>query len=252
MRFQSPLVPARLLRRYKRFLADVRLESDGREVTVHCPNPGAMTGLDRPGMRVWLEPARGKGRKLPFGWRLVELGGGHLAGIDTQVPNRVVAEALADGRIPALLGHDEIRREVRLGDQSRIDFLLCDGRGGRTWVEVKNVHLRREGPVAEFPDCVTKRGARHLDELARVARSGARAVLLFVVQRSDCTAVRVAGDIDPAYLRAFEAARDAGVEVVCHETELSTTEIRLGGSLPLLAPVRPAGSDGLAHDDTSP
>ncbi|KIQ70851.1 sugar fermentation stimulation protein [Wenxinia marina DSM 24838] len=172
MHFARPLVPATLLRRYKRFLADVALD-DGTEVTVHCPNPGAMLGLDTPGARVWLEPTPGPTRKLPFGWRLVELPGGHFAGIDTGLPNRLVAEALVEGRIPALAGYRVHRPEVRYGQEnSRVDFHLAGGAEPDAHVEVKNAHLRRTGDLCEFPDCVTLRGTKHLRELASVAQSG--------------------------------------------------------------------------------
>ena len=232
MRFPSPLVRARLLRRYKRFLADAVLE-DGTEVTAHCPNPGAMLGLAAPGQVIWLLPNDDPRKKLRFGWRLVELPGGHLAGIDAGLPNRVVAEALAAGAIPALAGYDTIRPEQRYGSNSRIDFLL--GAPGRpdAYVEVKNVHLRRDGDWAEFPDCVTARGTRHLGELARIAEGGGRAVMLYVVQRSDCARFRLAGDLDPAYARAFDAARAAGVEAICHATRITTEGVWLAGPLPV-------------------
>jgi sugar fermentation stimulation protein A len=232
MRFQTPLQPARLVRRYKRFLADVLLE-DGREVTAHCPNPGAMMGLDAPGLRVWLEPNDDPRKKLKYGWRLLELPGGHMAGIDTSVPNRVVAEALAEGRIADLRGYGTIRPEQRYGKNSRIDFLLSEPGRADAYVEVKNVHLRREGDWAEFPDCVTTRGAKHLAELARIAEGGGRAVMLYVVQRTDCARFRLAPDLDPGYARAFDAAREAGVEMLCHGTEISPDMVALSGSLPV-------------------
>lgn len=229
MRFATPLVPATLLRRYKRFLAEARLD-DGTEVTAHCPNPGALTGLAGPGARIWLEPNDDPRRKLDYGWRLVDLGAGHMAGIDTGVPNRVVAEALREGRIDGLTGHD-VRAEVPYGEASRVDFLLT-GKGRDTYVEVKNCHLRRQGDLAEFPDCVTRRGARHMEELARMVGKGHRAVLIFVVQRTDCARVAVAADIDPAYARAFDAARAAGVEVICLSTEIDTQGVRASAPLP--------------------
>jgi sugar fermentation stimulation protein A len=149
MRFPSPLVPGRLIRRYKRFLADVVLEGGG-EVTVHCPNPGSMMGLDAPGLRVWLEPAM-PGRKLPYAWRLAELPGGHWAGIDTAVPNRVVKEALSPARFPALAAYGGVRPEVRYGDRSRVDFLLTEPGLPDAYVEVKNVHLRRRPTLPSSP-----------------------------------------------------------------------------------------------------
>ncbi len=230
MRFQTPLVPARLLRRYKRFLADALLEGTGQEVTAHCPNPGAMTGLAEPGQRIWLEPVTG--RKMAFGWRLTELPGGHLAGIDTGVPNRIVRDALEAEAIPALAGYGGLRAEVAYGNRSRVDFLLSGAGRPETYVEVKNVHLMRRPGLAEFPDCVTARGTRHLHDLAAVARAGGRAVMLYVVQRTDCTAMRLAADIDPAYSAAATAAHAAGVEMIAHGTEIAVEGVRLATPLP--------------------
>jgi sugar fermentation stimulation protein A len=231
MRFARALVRGTLVRRYKRFLADVMLE-DGRAVTAHCANPGAMLGLNAPGTAVWLEPADGDPRrKLGFAWRLVELGDGHFAGIDTAVPNRLVREALAEGAIPGLAGYEGVRAEVRYGAASRVDFLLTAPGRADAYVEVKNVHLRREGAWAEFPDSVTARGTRHLRELAAVAEAGKRAVMLYVVQRSDCLACRLAGDIDPAYAAAFAEARAAGVEVLAHGTRIGPEGVWLGGEM---------------------
>ncbi len=231
MQFQSPLIPARLLRRYKRFLADVVLE-DGREVTVHCPNPGAMTGLADEGARCWLEPA-GAGRKLPFGWRLVELEAGHLANIDTSLPNRIVAEGLRAGQVPALAAYTQVRPEVRMGASSRVDFHLSGPGLPDAWVEVKSVTLRR-GMLGAFPDCVTTRGARHLQDLADIAAGGQRAVMLFLLGRTDCTGVTIAGDIDPAYGRAFQAARVAEVEMLAHGCHISPAGIHLGAAVPVI------------------
>ena len=232
MRFATPLVPARLLRRYKRFLADVALE-DGRAVTAHCPNPGAMTGLAEPGMRVWLEPNDDPRRKLGWGWRLTEMADGRLAGVDTGVPNRVVGEALRAGAVPGLDGYDAVRAEVPYGDRSRVDFLLTGGGGPDCYVEVKNVHFRREDDWAEFPDSVTARGARHLDEMAAVVRGGARAVTLYLVQRPDCARLRLATDLDPRYAAAFARARDAGVEATAFGTRITREGVWLGERLPL-------------------
>jgi sugar fermentation stimulation protein A len=232
MRFQTPLVRATLLRRYKRFLADIVLE-DGREVTAHCPNPGSMMGLAEPGAVVWVEPNDDPRKKLGFGWRLVELEGGHMAGIDAGLPNRIVGEALAERGIPSLAGYGKIRPEQRYGQNSRIDFLLSELGRPDAYVEVKNVHLRRHADWAEFPDCVTARGTKHLGELARIAQGGGRAVMLYVVQRSDCGRFRLAGDLDPAYARAFDAARAAGVEMLCHGTSITCDGVRLSGVLPV-------------------
>ena len=232
MRFASPLIRGTLVRRYKRFLADVSLE-DGREVTAHCANPGAMLGLNAPGTTVWLEASGDPRRKLAFAWRLVELPGGHFAGIDTTLPNRLVAEALAEGGIPGLAGYATARPEVRYGANSRIDFLLSGAGRPDAWVEVKNVHLSRTAALAEFPDSVTARGAKHLRELAAVAAAGQRAVMLYVVQRTDCLSFRLAADLDPAYAAAFAAARAAGVEVLAHATRIDREGVRLAEALPV-------------------
>ena len=228
MRFQTDLIPARLIGRYKRFLADVRL-ADGTEATAHCPNPGAMTGLADPGARIWLEPNDDAKKKLNYGWRLTELPGGHFAGIDTGVANRVVAEALANGRIAALAGYDQIRAEVNYGGNSRVDFRLSGSQGPPTYVEVKSVTLCRQPDLAEFPDTVTKRGTKHLGELAAQAARGDRAVMLYLVQRTDCETVALAADIDPAYAAA---ARVAGIEVLAYGTRISPDGVWIADRLP--------------------
>ena len=233
MRFQTPLVPATLIRRYKRFLADARLE-DGREITAHCANPGSMLGLAEPGMRIWLEPNDDPKKKLKYGWRLVEHDGGHFTGVDTSVPNRALKAALMAGEVPGL-EYPQVRPEVKYGENSRIDFLLSDG-GRRAFVEVKSVTLCRQPGLAEFPDSVTARGLKHLGELAKVARAGDRAVMLYLVQRTDCDRVGIAGDIDPAYVQGLARAREAGVEVLAFDCQISPREIVLGGALPFVVP----------------
>ncbi len=232
MRFQTPLVPARLIRRYKRFLADMRL-ADGTEVVAHCPNPGSMMGLDAPGLPCWLEPNDDARKKLNYGWRLAELPDGHVAGIDTAVPNRIVREALLARAVPELAAYGTVRAEVRYGRASRVDFLLTEPGLPDAYVEVKNVHLRRSGDWAEFPDCVTVRGARHLDELAGMAAQGHRSVMLYVVQRTDCARFRLAEDIDGNYAAAAARAQSAGVEMLCHGCAISPQAITLDGPLPL-------------------
>ena len=228
MEFAAPLTPAILLRRYKRFLADVRL-ADGSEAVAHCPNPGAMLGLQEPGSRIWLKPGTGR---LGWGWVLSEADGA-LVGIDTTLPNRLTAEALAAGRIPELAGYDLHRPEVAYGAASRIDFLLSAPDRPDCYVEVKNVHLSRRKGLAEFPDCVTARGTRHLRELSAMAAAGHRAVMLFMIQRSDCQRFRVAADYDATYAAAFSEARNAGVEALCYACAVTQTGIRLDRPLPL-------------------
>lgn len=231
MHFPSPLVRATLLRRYKRFLADVRLE-DGTELTVHVANPGAMMGLNAPGSEVWLSPARNPQRKLPYTLELVRAGG--LVGVNTGWPNALAEEAIRGGLIPELAGYPSLRREVRYGKNSRIDILLEGGGRPPCLVEVKNVHLRRgENTVAEFPDCVTARGAKHLVELQDMVKEGHRAVMLYVVQREDCDRFRLAADLDPVYAAGFAAARAGGVEALCYSCKVGPEVLELAGPLPI-------------------
>ncbi|MBR9766065.1 MAG: DNA/RNA nuclease SfsA [Rhodobacteraceae bacterium] len=237
MRFQTPLLPATLLRRYKRFLADIRLE-DGSEHVAHCANPGSMMGLAEPGMRIWVEPNDDPKKKLKYGWRLVEHPGGHFTGVDTSVPNRALREALMAGQVPGLEGYAQVLPEQKYGENSRIDFLLRDAARPDCYVEVKSVTLSRQPGLAEFPDSVTARGLKHLAELSQMAAAGHRAVMLFLVQRTDARATALAADIDPAYAAGFAAARAAGVECLAFACHISPAEITLGGALP--APPVPA------------
>jgi sugar fermentation stimulation protein A len=231
MRFADPLVPGRLLRRYKRFLADARL-ADGETVTVHCPNPGAMLGLDQPESEIWLTPAKGKGRKLPYGWELIRVDE-TLVGINTARPNGLAEEAIGQNLIPALAGYGSLRREVPYGRNSRIDLLLESALGGPPChVEVKNVHLKR-GTLAEFPDSVTARGTKHLDELARISAAGGRAVMLYIVQRADCTGFAIARDIDPVYADALTRACKMGVEILCYSCCVTTDGITVDRPMPI-------------------
>ena len=230
MRFPTPLVPARLIRRYKRFLADCTLE-DGREVTAHCANPGSMMGLAEPGCKIWLEPNDDPKKKLKFGWRLVDHENGHFTGVDTSVPNRALRSALQDGLIAPLADYTTVRAEVKYGQSSRIDFLLSEPGLPDAYVEVKSVTLCRQPGLAEFPDSVTARGAKHLGELAEMAAQGHRAIMLYLVQRTDCTTFDLARDIDPTYGAAYADARAQGVETLCFGTTISPSGIDIAGPI---------------------
>jgi sugar fermentation stimulation protein A len=234
MRFQTDLIPARLIRRYKRFLADCTLE-DGREVTAHCANPGSMMGLAEPGMKIWLEPNDDPKKKLNFGWRLVDHENGHFTGVDTSVPNRALRAALIAQQIAPLADYGTVRPEVKYGTNSRIDFLLSQPGLPDTYVEVKSVTLSRQPGLAEFPDSVTKRGTKHLGELAAMVNQGHRAVMLYLIQRTDCDRFDLAHDIDPTYSAAFKAARAAGVEVLCFDTVISPKGVDLGAAIKVIA-----------------
>jgi len=236
MRFTEPLVPATLIKRYKRFLADVVLPS-GEEITAHVANPGAMIGLAAPGSRVWLSKSANAKRKLPYSWELVEvdLGAGlELIGINTAHPNLLIAEAIAAGAVPELVGYTATRREVNYGKNSRVDFLL-EG-PGRTpcYVEVKNVHLMRTPRLAEFPDSVTARGAKHLDELAGVTAAGARAVMLFLIQIGSAERFALARDIDPAYGAQFDRARAEGVEALARRCRLTRAGVEVAEPIAII------------------
>ncbi|MEC8039661.1 MAG: DNA/RNA nuclease SfsA [Pseudomonadota bacterium] len=231
MRFPTPLVPARLIRRYKRFLADVILD-DGREVTAHCANPGSMMGLAEEGMKIWLEPNDDPKKKLKFGWRLVDHENGHFTGVDTSVPNRALKAALMAGEVPGLEA-PEVRPEVKYGEKSRIDFLLS-GAGPDCYVEVKSVTLCRQPGLAEFPDSVTARGLKHLGELTNIVEGGQRAVMLYLVQRTDCDRVSIAADIDPAYAAGLTQAVAAGVEILCFDCTITPEAVEVGKALPFV------------------
>ncbi len=236
MRFSVPLIPATLKRRYKRFLADVTF-ADGSETTAHVANPGSMLGLMTPGARVWLSKSDNPKRKLGHSWELVEAdfgGGPELVGVNTARPNLLVAEALAAGRVPGVSGYARHRREVRYGRASRVDFVLEADGEPPCYLEVKNVHMMRTRGRAEFPDAVTARGTRHLEELAAEAGKGSRAVMLFLVQIGSAEGVALARDIDPAYGKAFDRALAAGVEAIALRCQISTDCIEIVAPIPVL------------------
>ncbi len=265
MRFPSPLVPATLVKRYKRFLADVILP-DGSTATAHCANPGAMLGLAVPGSRIWLSPSPNPKAKLDWRWEIEEADGARV-GINTSHPNALIEEAIVSGMLDlnthpsfwrklepqalTLAGHDyarrpevsdqvrhddvlsvTLRREVPYGINSRIDILLENTAGGRHYVEVKNVHLKRHGR-AEFPDCVTSRGAKHLVELADMVQQGHQATMVYCIQRDDCESFAIAADLDPAYAAGLVVALKSGVQVVAVQCKVSVDEIVVSGPVRL-------------------
>ncbi len=227
MLFPSPLIRGRLIQRYKRFLADVELDT-GETVTATCPNTGSMKGLNAPGSVVWLSTSDSPTRKYRHTWEMIEAGTGAeptLVGINTGLPNRILTEAILADQIAPLKGYAGLKREQKYGRNSRIDILLEDEAKGACYVEIKCVHLMRKSGLAEFPDSVTERGAKHLGELADMVREGKRAVMVFLIQRADAKSIALARDIDPAYGAAFDAAIAAGVEAIGVRCRLSQTEI---------------------------
>jgi sugar fermentation stimulation protein A len=236
MRFPVPLIPATLVKRYKRFLADVTLAS-GETVTAHVANPGAMTGLAAPGARVWLSKSDNPKRKLSHSWELIEvdLGAGlEIVGVNTAHPNPLVGAALAAGLIPQFAGYEKIRREVKYGKNSRVDFLLEQAGRPPCYVEIKNVHLMRRPGLAEFPDAKTERGARHLEELAEMAAAGARAAMLYLIQIGSAERFALARDIDPKYALAFDRARAHGVEAIAWKCRVDCAGIEIAAQVPMV------------------
>lgn len=239
MKFPSKLVSGRLIKRYKRFLADVELDS-GDIITTTCPNTGSMLGLTEPGSRVWLSTSDNPKRKYKHTWEMIEAGLDKkkaMVGINTQHPNKLVAEGLSLNAIPELEGYERVRREVKYGKNSRIDLLLDQGDDSSAppcYVEIKNVHLLREKGLAEFPDSKTERGVKHLAELTQMVADGARAVMFYLIQRADADRFKIAADIDPAYGAAFEDARRAGVEMFAYRCRLTPTAIKLDQAVPIV------------------
>lgn len=235
MKYASPLVRGRLIKRYKRFLADVKLD-DGTTITCTCPNTGSMLGLTEPGSILWLSESDSPTRKYRHTWEMIENDAGAgptLVGINTHLPNKLVTEAIEAGKISPLKGYQSLKREQKYGANSRIDILLDDDDRGRAYVEIKNVHLMREAGLAEFPDSVTERGAKHLAELSEMVRGGHRAVMLYLVQRADANSFNLASDIDPNYAAAFKLAKAAGVEALAYRCQLSPDEIVIDRKIPV-------------------
>jgi len=234
VKFPQALIEGRLIRRYKRFLADVQLP--GEVVTASCPNTGAMLGCAAAGSRVWLSEHDTAGRKYRHTWQIVEAGE-VLVGINTGLPNKLVEEAIVDGVIPELGGYATLRREVAYGEEaSRVDFVLDGGRRKSCYVEVKNVTAAVKNGVALFPDCVSDRGSRHLRELMRIKAAGLRPVQLYCVQRADVGEVRPADAIDAEYGRTLREAIDAGVEVLAYRARVTPSEIRIEARIPVVCP----------------
>lgn len=235
MQFEPPLQTGRLIQRYKRFLADIEL-ADGRTVTAHCPNSGSMATCRDPGQPVLIQPAPSAKRKLPFTWELYHSGTSWV-GINTHRANALVAEAVAENRLPELAGYSDLRREVSYGQGSRIDLLLEDPEQPTCYVEVKNCTLLAEDGRVRFPDAVTERGRKHLNELADIAAAGGRAVMCFLVNRADGDGFGPADHIDPAYGRRLREVAEAGVELLAYRTRIEPGAIGVEGPEPVdLAP----------------
>ena len=232
MQFPEPLVPARLLRRYKRFLADVVLP-DGTTVTVHCPNTGAMLGCQTSNSRVWLSKSDNPKRKYVHTWELVEAEPGVLVGINTGRTNKLVHEGIDLGLLGVLGIYDDVRPEVKVGEKSRIDFRLTHQGRRDCYMEVKSVTAVVEQGVAVFPDAVSTRASRHVEELIQLKGEGHRAVLMFLVQRTDVSSVRPADEIDPVYGQTLRRAATSGVEVFAYKARVAEKEIAVHSQVPV-------------------
>ncbi|MGJ8527714.1 DNA/RNA nuclease SfsA [Maritalea sp.] len=234
MRLPTPLLRGTLIKRYKRFLADITLET-GEEITAHCANPGAMLGLNMPGLPVYISKSDNPKRKLQYSLELVELPTG-LVGINTSYPNKIIGEALKSKLIPELGEYASFKAEVKYGENSRVDFLLDEQSTHKTYLEVKNVHLSLGNALAQFPDCETDRGVKHLKELSNMVEQGHRAINLYLVQRTDCDRFSFAPDLAPKYAAAALAAQNAGVEFLCYDCDINVEEICISSRLPILLP----------------
>lgn len=230
MQFEPALESATLLKRYKRFLADIELDN-GEIRTIHCANTGAMTGCATPGNNVWYSTSDNPKRKYPNSWELSETAQGHRICINTARANQLAVEAIENNVISELLGYDQLQTEVKYGNEnSRIDILLSASDKSKCYIEVKSVTLLDEESSSGqgyFPDAVTTRGQKHLRELTEMAQNGSRAILLFTVLHSGIEKVSAAHHIDAKYSTLLKQAQDAGVEVLCYKAELSNTEIKL-------------------------
>ncbi len=231
MEFTPSLIEGRLIKRYKRFLADIEL-NDGSIVTAHCPNSGAMLGICEPGSRVWISRAQNPQRKLAYTWHLVE-SDKTLVGMNTSWPNLLVEEGIRHQKIKPLVGYDTLRREVKYGSNSRIDILLESSHHAPCYVEVKNVHLKRES-LALFPDCITARGTKHLQELNHLVQKGLRAVMVYIIQRDDCDGFSLAADLDPLYAKTAREVFAQGVEAYAYACQMSPQAIEISREVPLI------------------
>lgn len=224
MKFDPPLLQGTLIKRYKRFLADILLPGN-QYITAHCPNSGSMRGLAEEGNTVWLSHHKKETRRLAYTLEIIKAQG-VMVGVNTQNPNKLALEAIRNGIIYDLASYDFVQHEVKYGLRSRMDFLLTGNDKPDTYVEVKNVTLK-EGGCALFPDAVTMRGTKHLKELMNIKDQGKRAVMLYLVQREDCQEFSIARSIDPVYAGAFLEAYKKGVEILVYDCIVRDDEIKV-------------------------
>ncbi len=240
MKFNTPLIEGKLIKRYKRFLADVKLKN-GEVVTAHCANPGSMQTVNIVDSKVWLSPTKNPNRKLKYTWEIIEIAKNKI-GINTSLPNTIVKEAINEKQIPELKGYTSLKSEVKYGKNSRIDILLRSDLKPDCYVEVKNVTMRRrskDNNIAEFPDSVTARGKKHLLELTEMVSLGFRSVMFFLIQREDCDYFSIAEDIDPDYAVTLDKAMEAGVELLCYKCKLTPKFIEITSPVQYIKELKP-------------
>ena len=227
MKFKDKLLQGILIKRYKRFFVDIKYKN--KIITGHCPNPGSMMGLLNKGNKVWFSESNNPNRKLKYTLEIIEIGK-KMVGINTLLTNKIVLEALNNKKINSLTKFDDIRSEVKFSDNTRFDFLLLNNKE-KCFLEVKNVTLVREKKTAEFPDAITSRGTKHLNELCYAKNKGYQSYILYLIQREDCDSFKIAKDIDEEYKIAFSKALKSGVKILCYDCKLNNEEIKLNNQI---------------------
>ena len=227
MKFKEKLLQGTLIKRYKRFFVDINYQN--KTITAHCPNSGSMMGLLNKGNSVWFSEASNPERKLKYTLEIVNVDK-KLVGINTQLTNKIVLEALNQKKIKNLVKFDHIKTEVKFSDKTRFDFLISNNKE-KCFLEVKNVTLVRSNKTAEFPDAITSRGTKHLKELINAKKKGYKSCILYLIQREDCKSFKIANDIDQEYKTTFNEALKNGVKMLCYDCKLSDEEIRLNNQI---------------------
>ena len=227
MKFKEKLLQGTLIKRYKRFFAEIKYH--GKIITAHCPNSGSMLSLLNQGNIVWFSKSDNPKRKLKYTLEMIS-SDKKLIGVNTQLTNKIVLEALRDKKIKNLIKYNNIKTEVKFSDNTRFDFLVSNNKE-KCFVEVKNVTLLRKKGIAEFPDSITSRGAKHLKELINAKKKGYKSYILYLIQREDCNFFRIADDIDPEYKNIFDEALKNGVKMLCYDCKLNNEEIKLNNKI---------------------
>ena len=227
MKFKSKLLQGTFIKRYKRFFTDIKYKN--KIITAHCPNSGSMMGLLNKGNDAWFSVSENPKRKLKYTLEMVNVNK-NLIGINTQLTNKIVLEALNQKKIKNLVKFDHIKTEVKFSDKTRFDFLISNNKE-KCFLEVKNVTLVRSNKTAEFPDAITSRGTKHLKELINAKKKGFKSYILYLIQREDCKFFKIASDIDKEYKKAFDEAQNSGVQILCYDCKLNTEEIIINNQI---------------------